>query len=209
MGKKVAKKEEVMLAKKFSSEDAKRYILHCGRYNFDTENTLETFAKETLPNVLKINSIPTKKDVEALNKLTLAYGLETGQPLSESVEKRFWGLAAQVKRELEHEYDCKKSSEKALVDIVVNSYVRRISISKKFEICQNFERFSNERTNYLGMLSKEIDRAHRQFLSGLEMLRIMKQPTLKVNVKTNNAFIGENQQFNNNQAQKNETNEPK
>ena len=30
------------------------------------------------------------------------------------------------------------------------------------------------------------------------LLKEMKQPALKVNVKTNNAFIGENQQFNNN-----------
>jgi hypothetical protein len=204
MTKKIAKKRTGLPAKEYTSENAEAYALHCGRFSFDIESALEKFAKESLPHLFKINATSTEKDTETLNTITLAYGLKTGQPLAESVEKRLRGLVVKIKRELECEYDCKKASEKALVDIVANSYVRKLSLSKKFEICQNFERFSNERNNYLSMLSKEIDRAHRQFLSSMEALKMINQPMLKVNVKTNNAFIGEHQQFNNNQNKNNE-----
>ncbi len=49
---------------------------------------------------------------------------------------------------------------------------------------------------YRNYLSKELDRAHRQFLSALETLKAIQQPAMKVNIKTNTAFVGENQQFN-------------
>jgi len=51
-------------------------------------------------------------------------------------------------------------------------------------------------------MSKEVDRANRHFLSALQTLKEIKQPELKVNIKTNAAFFGEKQEFNNNDKKK-------
>jgi hypothetical protein len=52
-------------------------------------------------------------------------------------------------------------------------------------------------------ISKDLDRAYRQFASTLTLLREIKSPTLTVNVKANTAFIAQQQQLNNNQYENN------
>jgi len=63
-------------------------------------------------------------------------------------------------------------------------------------------RTTKEINNFLSIMSKDVDRANRHFITALETLKQFKQPQLKVNVKTKNAFIAEKQQFNNNQNEK-------
>ena len=67
------------------------------------------------------------------------------------------------------------------------------------------EYITENRTKYLAMLSKQIDRANRQFLSALTTLKQLKTPSIEMNIKTNTAFVSQNQQINS----KNETNETK
>lgn len=202
MIKKITNNKQGGLAKNLTNEDSKKYILNIGMYNFDSDHILEKFTKKILPKAVNGKQNFTEEDLEELNKLTLAFGLETAQPLTESVEIRYRGLVVQIKRELECEYNCKKPSERMLVDVAANSFVRKISIGKRFSECQKVENLSNELTSYLNMLSKEMDCAHRQFISAIETLNFIKQPALKVNIKTNNAFVAQNQQFNNNSTQK-------
>lgn len=72
-----------------------------------------------------------------------------------------------------------------------------MSYSKLMEGHKEPEWLSHERVAFLNFYSKEVDRSHRQFISAIETLKLMRQPSLRVNIKTNNAFVGENQQFNN------------
>jgi hypothetical protein len=60
------------------------------------------------------------------------------------------------------------------------------------------EYLSDERTRYLAMLWKELDRANRHYLTSLNTLLEMKKPQMSINVKTKNAYFSQNQQINNN-----------
>ena len=74
------------------------------------------------------------------------------------------------------------------------------------------EYISDERTRYLGYLSKQMDRAHRQYLSALMTLKQLKAPAIEMNIKTKNTFVAQNQQINATQpteSNKNETIDPK
>lgn len=58
--------------------------------------------------------------------------------------------------------------------------------------------FDQLKINIIKELSKETDSANRRLIMNIVLLKEMKQPALKINIKTNNAFVGDKQQFNNN-----------
>lgn len=100
------------------------------------------------------------------------------------------------------EYDCKTPSENALCEIITNSYFQILRINRRMTSTMDaWEYLSNNRNNYINVLSKELERANRSYLYSLNTLREIKSPKMSINVKTKNAFIWTNQQFNNNQTQ--------
>ncbi|OIP52052.1 hypothetical protein AUK10_04120 [Candidatus Gracilibacteria bacterium CG2_30_37_12] len=101
---------------------------------------------------------------------------------------------------LTKEYDCQTSLEISLCEIIANSFKRIISVSKLMETDLNLNYPSKEKVNYLAILSKELDRQNRNYLTAINTLIDMKNPKMTINVNTENTFLGENQQFNNNQG---------
>ena len=167
MTKEIAKKEEIKPEKKYGVADAKDFIIHSTKASSDPNENLARFAQTYLAE---------------------------GYVLMNSLGSDYQGLAFQMKKDLQQEFNCIKPSEKALVDIIVNAYVRKLTYSNKMERNQKY--LGSEQDGYRNYLSKELDRAHRQFLSALETLKAIQQPAMNVNIKTNTAFVGENQQFN-------------
>ena len=58
---------------------------------------------------------------------------------------------------------------------------------------------SKEKMPYLGILSKELDRQNRNYLTAINTLIEMKSPNMTINLNSENTFLGQNQQFNNNE----------
>jgi len=206
--KEIVKKEEMKPARKYTSNEAKDFVLKFCEIAADPEIMLRDFAVKSMPQMYSQEKVDEKDKEETSKKisdLSLALSTETGFILMKSVNKQYHGLALQMRRDLQKEFDCKTTSEKMLVDLAVNSCIRNLHCSDRMEQIQ--EHLNNDFNNYRNYFSKEIDRSHRQFISALETLKFIKQPSMKVNIKTNNAFVGENQQFNNNQSQKDENNE--
>ncbi len=196
MTKEIAKKEEVRPEKKYGVADAKDFILHSTNASSNPNENLSRFAKKYLPAVLngKLDEKTEEGMLKSIGELSMTFSQETGYVLMNSLENDYHGLAFQMKKDLQQEFNCIKPSEKALVDIIVNAYVRKLTYSNKMERNQKY--LGSEQDGYRNYLSKELDRAHRQFLSALETLKAIQQPAMKVNIKTNTAFVGENQQFN-------------
>lgn len=94
------------------------------------------------------------------------------------------------------EYDCKTPSEIALAEIVAGSFVRHLRIARRLEEFVSDGWLSNERNGMMAVLSKELDRASRMYLSSLMALKQIKSPKVDLNVIAKNAFIAQNQQFN-------------
>lgn len=195
------KNRNILPAKKITQKEAKEFFLEYGKALADPEIMLKDFAVKFMPQIHSQEKIDEEM-VKKISDLSLALGIETGFMLMKSVDKQYYSLALQIRRDLQEEFACKTTSEKMLVDLAVNSFIRNLCYSDKMGQIQGH--IGNEYNNYRNYFSKEIDRAHRQFISIIETLKFMKQPTMKVNIKTNNAFLAEKQQFNNNQTQKDE-----
>lgn len=98
--------------------------------------------------------------------------------------------------QLIEEYKCQTPSEKSLVHMVAISYVRVLDYSQKLYAASHQGHCSHDLNGFCGMLSKELDRANRQYTSALMLLKQAKSPNIKVNIKSENTLIAQNQQLN-------------
>lgn len=196
MSKKLTKTKDNKLIKKCSVDEARESVFRCVKAVLGTEALLKNFA-DKIGNFDSLKEEGHQKMNEELTDLSFAFGVETGYAVSNSAGEPYEKLALEMKRGIEKEFDCQSISEKALVDLAVNAYIRNLRYSWKMNENQTY--LGQKFDGYRNYLSKEIDRAQRHYISAIETLKCFKQSSLKVSVKTNNAFIGENQQFNNNQ----------
>lgn len=117
--------------------------------------------------------------------------------LVESVPENYRPMIIEQSRQLISEYNCTTTSEKQLAELAGMAYVRALVAAKRFNGCIAVSEYiSDDRTRYLAVLSKELDRAHRQYLSALATLKQIKAPALEINVKAKTAFVAQNQQIN-------------
>jgi len=195
MTKEITKKEDNknIPAKKYTAEETKKHIMDNTKSPYEPEELLTRFSRKSLPELFSSGQI-TEKIAEEISNIHRMFSLETGHALLEGIAENQRPLVLQLKKEIMKEFDCTKPSEIALADQVAFSYARKMAFSNILE--SNLKYFGSKYDGYRNFLSKEIDRAHRQFLSSLESLKNAKQPPLKVNLKSNNAFVGQNQQFN-------------
>ena len=161
-----------------------------------------------------MNKIKPKKELgEKLTELMTSMEDHTHLALIQSFDSTYQLLAKEFCSQMIREYGCQTSLEKSLVEVIANSYIRTIETSKRLNNCLNANRYIDDAsTRYLAMLSKQIDRSNRQFLSGIIALKQLMSPAVEVNVKTKNAFIAQNQQINSDykpKPTKNENNESK
>lgn len=195
------------LIKEGKAVDKIKKIVHRFKSDIDPDHVYRKLAK-LMPKSAKDEELDSEEN-KIVDQAFVCSGFENNYSMIEAVEERYRGLIINFKRQLIQEYNCQSYSEKALVDIVVNSYARVFTYSKKFLCLKDSQYLSNERNGFLSVLSKETDRANRHFLTALETLKQFKQPEMKINVKTKNAFIAQNQQINANQDKPNETIETK
>lgn len=139
----------------------------------------------------------TKEFNELFYKASITMGLDTHMPIAQSVGKHHSTFLMQVVKSIEKEYDCKTPSEKALAELAASAYLRVVQFSRKLNIMTDEPgNLFHEKVQLLCLFSKELDRAHRQYTNAILTLKQIKSPTLEVNVKAKNAFVGQNQQFN-------------
>lgn len=187
----IVKKERNKPDKTF--EIGKKLVLDNSKRQMGPRPKLDVLVNEILPEKKRNGKAP-EDSAELLTDLSRAFSIETGHVLIESVRKDYRDLAIQLKQDIQEEYNCSTSLEKALVDQIVNSYIRKLSCSVRLEGQESY--IDSDLIKYRNHLSTEIDRAHRQFLSGLETLKAIKSPKLDIKLKTENAYIAEKQSIN-------------
>ena len=180
--------------------------------NFDSEsNLLKEFNK--LCKEKELTEDQKKRKKEALNEIGMMYGLENGIWIANLSYSKDYLTLARMRQKVIRDYHCKSSLELMLADSIVASYWRIIKnemiLSRLIQKEDGSWSFNQSKVNVMKELNKGIDLASRRLNTNIVLLKEMKQPTLKVNVKTNNAFIGDKQQFNNNHTKKDENNEAK
>lgn len=96
------------------------------------------------------------------------------------------------------EYWCTSSSERSLCETVALSYFSLMKTSRTLNQIHTVEYLSAVKNWFYTVLSKELEKQNRMYLMSLQTLRTLKSPFWGMKIHTKNAFIGDNQQFNNN-----------
>lgn len=119
--------------------------------------------------------------------------------LANTVPEKIATSVVEVANNLIEEYHCETTLEKTLCEVIANSYGKILSISKRLDDSLSFDYFGHERNGFISIMSKELERANRSYLSAMSELIEMKKPHTSINIKTKNAYIAQNQQINTNQ----------
>ncbi|MCX6734314.1 MAG: hypothetical protein NTZ25_00185 [Candidatus Peregrinibacteria bacterium] len=180
-------------------EIVKKDFLRANKLTCDPDVYVRKFAEILYPKYI-INHEDGTKMTEAEKAIQLeavmSFGVENDASIVDSIEDNNRGMAIKIRRELIKEHSCETYSEKMMVDMIVSSYMRNITAARKLKNALNRDTTSDILNKFTSVLSQEIDRAQRHFLTSLTSLKQIKSPNLSVNVKTNNAFFGQNQQVN-------------
>lgn len=157
---------------------------------------IESFKEYTSKKFSKKKKEEKRKQLEHLSRgAMITFGLDNDYSLDVSVDAEYFGLALEMKRNIIKEYDCRNHFEKSLVDMIVIPYCRYLRFSavlKGFVSCG----ISKEEVAYNAIMSKESDRSFKQYLTAFHTLQQIKNPQVNVNIKTDNAFVAQNQQNN-------------
>lgn len=118
---------------------------------------------------------------------------EKGVLLISAVPKRYEVFVVDFNLKLQKEYNCITPSEKSLAEVVALNFVRVLETQHKINSYLGKETIADIGVGYLNVLSRELDRAQRHYLTSLQMLKILKNPPLEVNIRTQTAVVGKNQ----------------
>lgn len=147
----------------------------------------------------------SKEESEDISdELVKMYGLENGYWVSRISYDRHRSSLSRMREKIANENDCRYTTELMIVDRIVASYWRIMRYEELYNhIIENADgqfSFTQLTVNILKEINKGLEIAHRQHSNNIILLKELKQPNLKVTVKTDNAYFAENQQINNNKG---------
>ena len=116
--------------------------------------------------------------------------------LMETFREQYRLLTKIMTEQTIEEYDCQTEIEKSLASVIVGAYVRYIDNSRRLNNELECENITRNRNVYIANLSKQVDRAQRQYLSAVATLMQIKAPSIEINIKSKTAFIAQHQQIN-------------
>lgn len=111
-------------------------------------------------------------------------------------------FALDFSKNLQAEYNCATPSEKSVAEVVSLNFVRILETQRKIKDALGSIKTRYD-VQYLAVLSKELDRAERHYLTSLQALKMLRSPSFEVNIKTNTAILGQNQVVQTNNRQNN------
>lgn len=163
----------------------------------------------------KLTAKEEKKKDELQLGISKVFGLKNGLWAANVSYGRYNEFLFITRSMLVKDYDCKTPIELMLADRIVANYWRSMrldsTLNRLIEEKDSGYTFDNLKINIIRELSKGLESASRQLNTSILLLKELKQPKLNVKVNTENAFIGQNQQFNVNKQndQQSEIIEPK
>lgn len=119
-------------------------------------------------------------------------------PLANTTNEELQTVIVELTNDLIEQYWCNTTLEKSICEVIANAYGKIMETSKKLNRQFWAEYLSNDGINFMRVLSQEQDRAYRNYFNAINNLIEIKKPQMNINIKTKNAYIWQNQQFNNN-----------
>ena len=118
---------------------------------------------------------------------------DNGAILVNVVPEMYKTFGINMLRQLQKDYNCTLISEKATAELVTTSYIRTLAIQLRLDFYLERTELNKADLTFIAILSKEQDRATRQYLAALQTLRMLKVPPLQFNMRADTAIIGQNQ----------------
>lgn len=195
--------------KTYNSEEAKKKILSTVGFPNNKDMLLKELTEDIVP---KLSSSTGPEDDLVFKRFSeksllylRIYENESHVGLMESFEERYRMLSNEMSQTMIKEFDCSNEIEKSLVGLIVNAYIRVIDNSRRLNNELECREITPNKNIYIANLSKQIDRANRQFISNLMTLKQLKTPHIEMNIRANTAFVSNNQQVNVNKSENNES----
>lgn len=133
-------------------------------------------------------------------ELYSTHEFENGDILAKGFSYQYRPLVKNLSLEIQGEYTCFGASEKALAHLMAQSFCQALDMQYSCNELYNATRMNEFSLKRQQIFAKEMDKAYRQYLSCLQIMRSLKQPALNVTIKTQTANIANQQvvQGNNN-----------
>ena len=216
----IEKRANKMTELKAKSTDQIRAIVGEFREYYDPEVILKEVG-EQLETYGKDYGIHDELD-DLNNRAMSLHEFNNGKLMSQCMPQEYITFAIDFSRQIQKQYDCQTVAEKAIAELATVNYVSVLDIQKRIiealdrqrglssarphAECERNKDFFYPPSDYLhackraelglkllNILNKELERANRHFLMAIQTLRMMKQPSIQVNIKTNTAVVGQNQ----------------
>lgn len=173
-----------------TSDEIKDRISGC-QSQYDPKMVLKGADKE-LSKVKPGTDQPTQVESNLFKSLTLLE-FDNGILLTTAVPEQYKTFGIDLMRNLQKEYNCLTTSEKATAELVAVNYIRTLEIQRRITAYLAINSLTEVGVKYLAILSKELDRANRHYLTSIQALKNLKQIPFQLTLKTNTAVIGQNQ----------------
>lgn len=193
-------KPERNLAKKWTPEETKDFVLRLSNFRYKRRDIIEDLGENILPKLYSGNKRQQKETRlvfdKQLGKAIILCGLDSHHVLGRTFKEDLRPLVLEFCNQLVKEYDCKTYSEKALAEIAAGAYVKHLRYSARIEGFIDDPWLSHEKNGCMAILGKQIDRSIRTYIGAIQILRQLKNPPVDFNVIAKTAFISQNQQIN-------------
>lgn len=156
---------------------------------FDPDVVFHEVGKELNDKEGKQEVLPKTNTFKAMT----LFEFENGVLMSTTIAEQYKTFGIDMLRQLQKEYRCEGVSEKATAELVAVSYIRTLEIQHRINNYLELGTITTNGVGFLNIMSKELDRANRHYLTALQTLRTLKEQPLQVTFKTNTAIIGQNQ----------------
>ena len=157
----------------------------------DHPNSILSSLSKELKNNSK-NGLEATPNSDLYKAMTLNE-FDQGILMASAIPERFRTFCIDFSHNLQKEYICETPSEKATAELVAINFIRTLDLQSKITMNLGSDTYNETTLKRFELLSKELDRANRHYFNSLQTLKMLKQPLLEVNIKTQTAVIGQNQ----------------
>lgn len=144
----------------------------------------------------KENGSISKYDLLTLLEVSNRFNLETGASLDYALFDRVKPMMQKLREDMIKDYACATTLELSLVDVIILAYSRILFQSEVIKDIMGHDALTIQDQKSLAVVSKDLDRANRQYLGAFQTLLRLKSRPVSMQVNVNTAYIGQNQVVN-------------
>lgn len=153
---------------------------------------------ESMLTTMNIKTYDAKTNDPIFKAMTLKE-FDNGAIFSMSIPDHQKTFGIDLMRKIQSEYECITASEKATAELASINFLQVLEIQRKMKNYLEIGSITGNGVQYLAVLSKELDRANRHYFTAVQTLKMLKQPPMQLNIKTNTTIVGQNQIVQNNE----------